>query len=204
VIAIPGSHSQARAPATTDGKAAVVAPLLHVVFLCTGNAARSVMGGAMLIDRAPELRVTTAGTHVIEGMPMSWRTRDSIAELGVKSEGHRSHQLTNNDVAAADVIVCLAAEHVAYMRRTHPEAAAKTTTLKRLARDLPTAPGATFTDRLRALHLDEVEPEHWEDVDDPAGGDFPVFQACAREIRDLVDELLPGLVTPASTPMGGP
>lgn len=158
----------------------------------------------MLLDRAPELRVTTAGTHVIEGMPMSWRTRDAIAELGVKSEGHRSHQLTDRDVAAADVVVCLAAEHVAYMRRTHPEAAAKTTTLKRLARDLPGAPGGTFAERLLALHLEAVDPEHWEDVDDPAGGDLPVFQACAREILDLVDELVPALVTPASAPTGGP
>jgi protein-tyrosine-phosphatase len=158
----------------------------------------------MLLDRAADVRVTTAGTHVIEGMPMSWRTRDSIAELGITSEGHRSHQLTNSDVAAADVVVCLAAEHVAYMRRTHPEAAAKTTTLKRLARDLPGTSGATFAERLAELRLAEVEPEHWEDVDDPAGGDLPVFQACAREILDLIDQIVPELSTPASTPTGGP
>ena len=157
----------------------------------------------MLLDRAPDLRVTTAGTHVIEGMPMSWRTRDSIAELDIASEGHRSHQLTDRDVAAADVIVCLAAEHVAYVRRTHPEAAAKTATLKRLARDLPGATGATFAERLAALHLDEVTVERSEDVDDPAGGDLPVFQECARQILDLVDELVPTLVSPASTPTGG-
>jgi protein-tyrosine-phosphatase len=156
----------------------------------------------MLLDRAPGLRVTTAGTHVIEGMPMSWRTRDAIAELGVKADAHRSHQLTDGDVDRADVIVCLAAEHVAYMRRTHPEAAAKTTTLKRLARELPTVPGETFPLRLAALHLGEIEPEHWEDVDDPAGGDFPVFQACAREILELIEQLVPAL-SPATTPTGG-
>lgn len=157
----------------------------------------------MLLDRAPDLRVTTAGTHVIEGMPMSWRTRDSIAELGIASEGHRSHQLTDHDVAAADLIVCLAAEHVAYVRRTHPRAAAKTATLKRLARDLPGATGSTVPERLAALHLDQVTVERSEDVDDPAGGDFPVFQECARQILDLVDELVPTLVSPASTPTGG-
>jgi protein-tyrosine-phosphatase len=170
-----------------------IAERLNIVFLCTGNAARSVMAGALLEDRAPDLRVTTAGTHVVEGMPMSWRTRDAIAELGVEQSMHRSHQLTDFDVDAADVVVCLAAEHVAYMRRTHPDAAAKTVTLKRLVRDLPETSGASFTERLAALQLEDVDLASWEDVDDPAGGDLPIFRACAHEIRDLIYQLLPEL-----------
>jgi protein-tyrosine-phosphatase len=79
------------------------------------------------------------------------------------------------------------------MRRTHRDAAAKTVTLKRLVRDLPEATGASFAERLAALDLADVELTSWEDVDDPAGGDLPVFRACAHEIRDLVDRLVPEL-----------
>jgi protein-tyrosine-phosphatase len=151
------------------------------------------MAGAMLEDRVPGLRVTTAGTHVVEGMPMSWRTRDAIAELGVERTMHRSHQLTDADVASADVVICLAAEHAGYMRRTHPEAAAKTVTLKRLVRDFPSTPGASFTERLAALRLADAELDPSEDVEDPAGGDLPVFRACAHEIEGLIDQLVPEL-----------
>src|SRR5207244_1481392 len=136
----------------------------HSEFLCPGTAARSAMAGALLEARAPELRITAAGTHVVEGMPMSWRTRDAIAELGVERSMHRSHQLTDFDVDPADVVICLAAEHVAYMRRTHTGAAARTVTLKRLVRDLPGAPGASFAERLAALRLADAELASWEDV----------------------------------------
>ena len=164
----------------------------HVVFLCTGNAARSVMAGAMLAMELEDVRITTAGTHVIEGHPMSWRTRDAMLQVGVTPvASHRSRQLRAHDLDA-DVIVGLAREHVAYVRRMHPEAAGRTATLRRLVSDLPHSPGA-LSERVAALGLGDVELEPWEDVDDPAGGDLDVFIACARELVHLITELAPRL-----------
>ena len=163
-----------------------------MVTLCTGNAARSVMAGAVLREHVPGLKLSTSGTHVIEGMPMSWRTRDAIASLDIPVPDHRSRQATATELDHADLVIALACEHVAWMRRTHPSAAAHTATLKRLARDLP--PGTSpLWDRLAPLHLDQVALEPWEDVVDPAGGDLDVFVACAREIADLLHELIPRL-----------
>ena len=90
----------------------------------------------------------------------------------------------------------MAPEHVQWVRRTHPDAADRTVTLKRVVRDLAPASSsaapsdAPLLDRIRTLDLANVEIEEWEEVVDPAGGEQPEFDACAQEIDGLVDQLI--------------
>jgi protein-tyrosine-phosphatase len=163
---------------------------LHVHFVCTGNAARSVMTAAMTKAWAPALVVSSSGTHSIDGQPISVRTREALASLGLEAREHRSAQLYEWTLDGVDLVVAMAVEHVSYIRRRHPEAAARTATLKRLVRDLPGTPAGPLPERLDALALAEVELEAWEDVLDPAGGQVDDFKACARELSDLVQVLL--------------
>ena len=163
-----------------------------VYFLCTGNAARSVMGSAMLrvlLGPEPEISVDSGGTHVLPGQVMSVRTRTALERHGIRDPFHRSRQLTVTDIERASVIVAMEPDHLRWIRRMHPEAAPITGSLKRVVRDLAPAREGTLDERVEALALAQVEFEAWEEVIDPGGGEQPVFDAAAAEIAELVDAL---------------
>lgn len=164
----------------------------RILFLCTGNAARSVMAGAALAARLPEVVVETAGTLTVDGQPMSWRTRTALESVGLEPPHHRSRQASHTDLDRATLVVALAPEHVLWVRRNHAGAAARTATLKRLVRDLP-SDGRSLAQRVADLHFDAVDLEDWEEVLDPGGGDVDVFVACAHEVYDLIERLAAAL-----------
>ncbi len=159
-----------------------------VLFLCTGNAARSVMAGVALAHRRADLTVETAGTLVVGGMPISWRTRAALDDVGLPWPRHASKQADRRLLARADLIVGLAPEHIHWVRREHPEMAARAGTLIRLTKELP-APMSPLAERVAQLALAGTELEPWEEVVDPGGGEVVDFIACARDIVVLVDRL---------------
>jgi len=169
-----------------------------ILFLCTGNAARSVMAAAMMREELGEdsaFLVSSGGTHVLPGQPMSVRTRRALERHGLSDPWHRSHQIEAADIERASVIVAMEPMHLAWMQRTHPQGVCKTASLPRLGREFSASPSPIdesastrvgFDMRIEALHLDDGPFEQWEEIVDPAGGEQVDFDECADVISRLI------------------
>ena len=167
------------------------------MFLCTGNAARSVMAKVITQSRSDLFELSGAGTHAIENCPMSNYTRKALASIGLEDRTHRSRQLNPYNADEVDLIIAMANDHVQYVRRNHPEVAHKTATFKRLVRDLGQVTQneesnlrEALKSRIAEMRLDEVQLERWEEIGDPGAGDQPIFMSSLEEIDALVDSFL--------------
>ena len=142
----------------------------------------------------PPVSVQSGGTLVLGGQPMSVRTRTALELHGLRDPWHRSRQLSTQDIERSVLIVAMEPDHLRWMRRIHPEGAAKTGSLKRVARDLK--PGSVDDLALRVAQLDlaEIEPEAWEEVVDPGAGQQDDYNAAADEVATLVAQLTKRLV----------
>jgi protein-tyrosine-phosphatase len=126
--------------------------------------------------------IRTAGTHAVEGQAMSARTSAALVgidDLGVHPyRSHRSHQLTDDDVTWADVIITVEAAHVNFVRHQHPIARGSTLQLGQFLLIEDDTLG--FSERVH--RVTQLEPSPALDVADPAGHDQDVYDRCARDL----------------------
>lgn len=154
-------------------------PAPRLLFVCTGNATRSVIAASLVRLSRPDWTVASAGTWAIPGLPSSRRTLAALESVGVSAPGHRSTTLTREHLDEADLVIAFEVDHVRHVRRLDPGAAVRTSTLPRL-----------LLDDWPGVDLAAEDPIDWPEVVDPAGGDVEDFISCAQQIAEQVDLLL--------------
>lgn len=90
---------------------------MEILFVCTGNASRSVMGEILfrqyLAERGhTEIHCSSAGTEAIEDLGPCPQTAQVCEEIGVDLSSHRRRMLTKELVDQADVIVVMQQSHI--------------------------------------------------------------------------------------------
>jgi protein-tyrosine phosphatase len=172
-----------------------------VLVLCTANVCRSVMAQVMLTARraergAPGL-VSSAGL-LGGGRPPPPAVITVMAARGVDISEHRSRAVTVADLAAADLIVGLAREHVRHAAVLLPSCWPRAFTLRELLRRGgqagPRAPGEPMGGWLAAVaagrsRRDLLGSGTGDDVPDPYGGPLADYQATARQLDELTRDL---------------
>ena len=178
---------------------------MRIVFVCTGNQARSALAAALLRRHAGELPVLveSRGTSAVHGAPVLSQMLVAGAALDLDLSGHRAALLGRGDLADADLVVGFEQYHVAAAVVDGGARRSRTFTLPELV-ELAQAPDDVTDVRERvALVAEEAHARRAQgaplEIDDPVGGTGEQFRATATQIDALVDALAKTILGPVES-----
>jgi|SRR5687767_11151062 len=160
------------------------------------------MGEALLRRRLLDLgelpHVHSAGLRA-DGLEPSRGAVEVLASRGLDVQHHRSRKMTEAMLEEADLVLCMAREHLKEAVVLHPPVWPRAFLLKELVRlgegVGARAPGQPFEEWLEKVHAgrarsDLLGTSTVDDVADPIGLPTDMYERTVTEIADLVDRVV--------------
>lgn len=94
---------------------------MNILFVCTGNTCRSPMAEGYLKSLNLKGINVKSGGLATDGSPVSENAARASKERGIDISGHISRQLSSEDIAWADKIICMSKTHKAYLESVAKE-----------------------------------------------------------------------------------
>ena len=122
-----------------------------------------------------------------------------LAAMGFDTSAHRSRRMTADMIDGADLVLCMARQHLREAVLLSSSAWAKSFTLKEIVRRGeqagPRAAGQPFDEWLAKLNAGRTRAgllgfSSEDDIADPIGGNRSVYETTAKEIQVLIDRLV--------------
>lgn len=177
--------------------------LFGVVFVCTGNQARSALAEAFMRARVGRLAVDVGsrGTEQIPPAPALPAAVSAGAARGVDLGGHLSRPLAQRELESADLVIGFEPHHVAAAVVDGGAARERSFLLRELAQLLVDRPHSGVPTRAEVVrtveHFDRLRAGRPRpsslSLPDPAGKPASVFTALALEIDDFTRRLCTSL-----------
>lgn len=182
--------------------------VFRVLFVCTGNLHRSVMGERLMKSRIrPDLPIAirSAGTQAAVDFPIGEFSAIALKELGADPEGHTPQQLVPAFAASADLILTAELEHRQLVLVETPAALRRVFSMREFARLAeqvePLKGSATYDVEALRAHVLEVSAQRGvakratrsEDIADPVRASLKETRERAHEIAECVDAVIESL-----------
>jgi len=140
----------------------------RILFVCTGNICRSPAAEALLKDRLERNGLTgweveSAGTWTVDGRSASRYMVQLLGKRGLDLTQHRSRPVNRCMIERADLVLAMTQNHAEALRLEFPDQAEK------------------------IYLMSQMKDSRHYDIDDPYGGSLMEYQACVKELTDLID-----------------
>ncbi len=189
-------------------------PAIHIITVCSHNRTRSVMTGALLQTMLDQrLGPGTAFVESLgfgpEDLPSIPDAVDAMRRRGLDTSGHRSRQVTKDNIEPADLVLTSERDHVIKIAALSPRAYRQSMTMPEflsLAEWADTDGVESLREFVTSLTAQRTARDYItsdiEEIDDPTGSSPRAFEAAVVAMEEMCRRVVDAIsdVVPAPTP----